>query len=67
MTFSAVFDTALHADCVRFVPEMEKEEIAVFSCYELDESVNRRLGKLYLAKREGSNVYTDSFIINGHL
>ena len=50
MTFAATFDTGLHADCVRFVPNL-KEEIAIFSCYELDETRNKRLGKLILAER----------------
>lgn len=56
MTFSATFDTGLHADCVRFVPGKD-EEITVFSCYELDERTNKRLGKLILAERHGNEVY----------
>lgn len=54
MTFSATFDTGLHADCVRFVPGV-KEEIAIFSCYELDESNNKRLGKLILAEKSDTD------------
>ena len=58
MTFSAVFDTGLHADCVRYVPRKYygiEGEIAVFSCYELDEKTGRRLGKLILAEHVQNN------------
>ena len=51
MTFSAVFDTGLHADCVRFIPTESERELAVFSCYELDEKTGKRLGKLILAEK----------------
>lgn len=50
MPFSKVFDTGLHADCVRFVPTELDREIAVFSCYELEETTGKRLGKLILAE-----------------
>ena len=60
MTFSAVFDTGLHADCVSFVPncilKRSEQELAIFSCYELDENSNKRRGKLLLAEREGNEV-----------
>lgn len=57
MTFSATFDTGLHADCVRFVPGLEgDEEVAVFSCYELEESSSKRLGRLILSERLGNEV-----------
>lgn len=55
MTFKATFDTGLHADCVRFVP-CSNEEIAVFSCYELDETSQKRLGKLILTERQDNEV-----------
>lgn len=51
MTFTNVFDTGLHADCVSFVPNIQSESIALFSCYELEESTSKRLGKLLLAER----------------
>lgn len=57
MTFSAKFDTILHADCVSFVPGVKlDEEIAIFSCYELDEKLNKRVGSLVLAERHESEV-----------
>ena len=60
MTFIATFDTGLHADCVKFVvadnTEEIKEEIALFSCYQLDETSNKRIGKLILAERQESQV-----------
>lgn len=49
MPFSTVFDTGLHADCVRFIPK-EERNVAVFSCYELEESSKKRLGKLMLVE-----------------
>jgi hypothetical protein len=55
MTFSATFNTGLHADCVRFVPGI-KDEIAIFSCYELDEINNKRLGKLILTEKREAEV-----------
>ena len=57
MTFSAKFDTVLHADCVSFVPGVKfDEEIAIFSCYELDEKLNKRVGSLVLAERHENEV-----------
>lgn len=58
MTFTASFDTGLHADCASFVPNLQEssEEIAVISCYELEEVSNKRLGKLILAERVGNEV-----------
>ena len=58
MTFITSFDTGLHADCVRFVPNFtsQNEEIAIFSCYELNESTNKRLGRLILGERLGNEV-----------
>lgn len=60
MTFSAVFDTGLHADCVRFLPKScePDREIAVFSCYELDEKSGNRLGKLILAEKTENDEVT---------
>lgn len=53
MAFTTVFDTGLHADCASFVPNLNEndEEIALISCYELDEVTNKRLGKLILVER----------------
>lgn len=55
MTFSVTFDTGLHADCVRFVPNLN-EEIAIFSCYQLDETTSKRFGKLVVAERTENEV-----------
>lgn len=54
MAFDAIFDTGLHADCVRFVPGLEEDHDeckAIFSCYELDELSGKRRGKLLLAEK----------------
>lgn len=56
MGFSATLDTGLHADCVKFVPT-GKEAVAVVACYELDEAMGRRAGRLIVAKHSGSAVY----------
>lgn len=57
MTFTAKIDTFLHADCVSFVPGVSTdEEIAVFSCYELNEKLNKRVGRLILAERHEGEV-----------